>query len=114
MSSTRKWDQKYYDGDTAATMTSAGTTQSDAAEITAAHVIVTTHSAGAGVILDKHEAGFNYSVVNGSANDGLMVYPPSGVAFNGQTANDPVNLASGTGMQFKAINATKIAAFVAG
>ena len=112
MSSTRKFNLEYINGDCAATMTSAGTSQSDAAEITAANVMVTSHTAGAGVILDAHEAGFVYRVCNGSANNDLKVYPPSGTAFNGQTANEELALSAGTAAEFVVLSSTKIMALV--
>ena len=107
MSSTRKFDLRYINGDTAATMTSAGTTQGTAATITAANVLVTTHTAGAGVILDAHEPGFVYRVCNASANNDLKVYPPSRASFNGLTANDPQTLSSGSAATFVSLTSTK-------
>lgn len=103
---------KYVFGDVAATLSAAGTTISDATQVTAAHSYVTTVAAGAGVKLKAVEAGKPWSVANAGAN-ALLLYPPSSsVSFNGAAVGAaitiPVNgCASGT-----FISATKINAVV--
>lgn len=104
----RQFNQKYVDGDVAATLSAAGTTQSDAAAVTAAHVYVTTVGAGAGVKLVAREAGFNFSVANAQGANALLVYPWSGASFNGATADLPVNIPANGAAWFKVVTATKI------
>lgn len=91
-------DPKYIDGDFAATVTAAGTTQATATTLPANHCLVTTVTDAAnGVILKALAPGEVFSVANGDAGQTLKVYPPSGAAFNGMTANDPINLPVGFG-----------------
>lgn len=89
-------DPKYIDGDFIAAVTAAGTTQGTATTLTTNHSLVTvvTDSAN-GVILKAYPPGEVFSVANGDAAQSLKVYPPSGAAFNGQTANDPITLPVG-------------------
>lgn len=112
MGAARSFNQRYVDGDVAATLSAAGTTISDATEVTAAHSYVTTVAAGAGVKLVAKESGFNFSVANAGAN-ALKVYPPSSsVSFNGATAGDPAIVPVNGALWAKAVNSTKMIAVV--
>ena len=89
-------DPKYVDGDFLAAVTAAGTTQGTATTLKSNHSLVTVVADGAtGVILKAYPPGEVFSVANGDAAQSLLVYPPSGAAFNGQTANDPITLPVG-------------------
>lgn len=103
---------KYVHGDVAATLSAAGTTISDATEVTAAHSYVTTVAAGAGVKLSAVEASKPWSVANAGAN-ALLLYPPtSSYSFNGATAGAAITVpVNGCAMGWF-INATKINAIV--
>ncbi len=50
------------------------------------------------------------SVVNASTV-GILVYPPTGSAFNGAAADAPVNLAPGRALLAKFLTAAKITVF---
>ena len=86
----------FVDGDFAAAVSAAGTTQGTATTLPANHNLVTvvTDSAN-GVILKALAKGEVFSVANGDAAQSLKLYPPSGAAFNGMTANDPLTLPVG-------------------
>ena len=103
---------KYVFGDVAATLSAAGTTISDATEVTAAHSYVTTVAAGAGVKLKAVEAGKPWSVSNAGAN-ALLLYPPTAsFAFNGAAAGDPITVPVNGCAMGVFISATKINAVV--
>lgn len=106
------FNNKYVHGDVAATLSAAGTTITDATEVTAAHSYVTTVGVGAGVKLSAVEAGKPWSVANAGAN-ALLLYPPStSFAFNGATAGDPITVPVNGCAWGVFINATKINAVV--
>lgn len=98
-------------GDTAATMTAAGTTAGTAATVTADHVLVTVVTTSArGVILRALDAGKESWIANADSNEPLYVYPPSGAQFNGQTADLYALVPSGKAAAFKFLTATQIIA----
>ena len=98
-------------GDTAATMTAAGTTSGTAATVTADHVLVTVVTTTArGVILRPLDAGKEAWIGNADSAEPCYVYPPSGCQFNGQTADLHFMLPAGKAVAFKFISATQILA----
>ena len=102
---------KYINGDWATGLTAAGTTQGTATTATADHIEVTTvTSSDYGVILKAGSAGQDRSVINADATEVLYVYPWSGAAFNGQTADAPLALPAGRAAWFKILSPTKIVA----
>lgn len=104
--------QPYVLGDYYGSQAAAGTTQATANTTLADHVMVTTVTAGAGVILHAGNADEERSVVNATSTDGLMVYPPVGGAFNGAAANAALELPARSGARFRFYNALTIAAFL--
>jgi hypothetical protein len=70
----------------------SGTTQATASSCLADHVSVPTVGSGEGVILTPGNAGDFRSVTNADQDSELLVYPPSGSAFNGITADLPLTL----------------------
>ena len=106
----RQFNLKYVNGDWATSLAAAGTTQATATAVTADHVLVTTVVGADGVRLVGQPDGAECSVANATTTDGLLVYPPTGAAFNGQTANDPINLPEGKAAWFKYLTSTKILA----
>lgn len=100
-----------FHGDTAATMTAAGTAAGTAATVTADHVMVTVSTTAArGVILRTLNAGEVGSVTNGDSTEPVYVYPPSGGQFNGQTADLPYILPAGKAMQYRFLSSTQVSA----
>lgn len=91
------------------TMTAAGSSQSDAQPLAAAMVEVTAVTAGQGVRLRAQGPGTISVVSNGDDTEALNVYPWTGAAFNGKSANLPLVLAYGDAAMFVEISATKIA-----
>jgi len=73
-------------GDTANTLTAAGTTNADALRLNAIHNRVTTTASGTGVLLPPIEPGAEVTVMNSGAN-ALLVYPgTTGAQINALTA----------------------------
>lgn len=99
---------EFIDGDIGQVTAAAGTTQSDATTLAANHVEVGTATAGQGVILTAYPAKEVFTVLNTSGVS-LLVYPPSGAAFNGGTANDALNLPDGTACFGRFLTSTTIA-----
>lgn len=99
------------DGDWAAAVSAAGTTQSDATTLTAYHNYVTTCAAGAGVALTAQAAGRQFTVFNATSNT-CLVYPPTSGQINGATANLPVSIPANGGAWFKVFSTTKFGCVV--
>jgi len=95
-------------GDAAETQAAAGSTSADATPMVADHVQVPSLSAGQGVILRAGNSLDFRSVANSSASTNLYIYPPSGAAFNGETADLPVDLPAGAAALFIFITSNKI------
>ena len=92
----------------ATSVSAAGTTQGTATELSSQDSEITTVEDGAGVILSKLiVAGEEQTVFNAGAN-ALKVYPPSGMSFNGLSANTHMTLAVNTGVLFKCVSSTRI------
>lgn len=106
----RHFSQKFVNGDFATAVAAAGTTQSDATSLPAQHCQVTTVVGDDGVVIKASNAEDTMwgTVVNATSTDGLLVYPPSGWAFNGQTANDPINLPAGKGLLYFSVGYQKL------
>lgn len=107
----RQFNLKYINGDwDAAHAAAAGTTQATATLLTAQHAYVTTVGDGAGVRLKPHEPGTWCTYANADAEQDLMVYPPTGFSFNGNTANVGLMLPAGRGGLFMFVGPTQIIA----
>lgn len=91
-------------GTVAATVSAAGTNQSDATLIASDNNLITTASDGQGVILPSFNAGTIW-IANATAVN-VFVYPVSGGKLNGQTANAALELPPARAAVFKAISAT--------
>ena len=80
-------------GDIEDNVTAAGSAQTDATLVTAAHVIVTSAAAGTGVRLPAAEPGAEVTVKNLGAN-AVLVYPATGGAINALSANAGFSVAA--------------------
>ena len=82
-------------GSVSATVAAAGTTQGTATALTSDINIVTSSTAGTaiGVVVPGAVAGKYAIIVNRTAN-AINVYPASGHAFDGLSANTPISLVS--------------------
>lgn len=79
------------------------TSQANSYEIRSALTTVTAGGANTGVRLpDDAEAGDEFWILNDKGST-LFVYPPTGGAINGGTANAKVDLADNTGAHYKAL-----------
>lgn len=96
---------------TYAEMAAAGTTQADAAEITADYVLVTTVATGSGVILPPGNLADEVVVVNGHSSENLLIYPRSGGKINNAAANGALDLLPNSAAHFLGINSLNWAAF---
>lgn len=85
----------------------AGTTQTQAGatEATGATNIVTTGNANDGVILTARNPGDTVNIINVSAV-ALKVYPPSGAAINGGSANAAVTVKANATATFVCASST--------
>lgn len=91
-----------------ASQTSAGTNQGTATTVAGDDCFLASVGSGTGVIL---QAGGGDGVIsNGDSANTLLVYPPSGAAFNGGGANNAVSLPAGRAMYYRFITSTIIAA----
>ena len=82
------------------TVTAAGVAAATATALTTSlNVITTCTEAACGVILPANDIGDSITVINATANN-ARVYPPTGGAFNGGTANVPVTLGANKGTTF--------------
>ena|SRR3990167_6124661 len=107
----RQFNLNYMLGDTETGQAAAGTTAATATTLTADHNwIATVTSAANGVILKERPARSFMSVTNADSADALSVYPWSGANFNGETADYPVVLQTGTTAWFFVFSNTKISA----
>lgn len=87
-------------GSRALTVTAAGATQATATAISSSvNVITTCTESASGVILPVNEICDSIIVCNATANN-LRVYPPSGGAFSGGTANVPFTMAPNSTEEF--------------
>lgn len=98
-------------GDVFDAQTAAGSSQSDAATMRAAHVQVASLTEGQGIVLRAGNANDMRSVANTSSAS-LYVYPPVGASFNGMTANAPIDLPAKSAALFIFVTGTKINAIV--
>ena len=89
----------------AAAVSSAGTNQSGATELSSVYNIVTTVTAGQGVKLPSAAAKLTYTVVNTTATS-LLVYPNLSDKINGGTVDVAVTVPAGTTATFVAKDAT--------
>ena len=90
----------------AADLAALGSAQGSAAAIASNVVNVTGADGTKGVILPTGAAGDIYIVYNSVATNGLPVYPASGAAINGGTANAAVTIEGKTLAVFVATSAT--------
>lgn len=107
----RSFNLKYINGDTTTGVTAAGATQGAATPMPAGLVAVSTVASGAdGVLLRAQGPGTISVVSNEDSLEDLKVYPWSGAAINGKTADLPMTIPSGKAVMFIELNATKISA----
>ena len=92
-----------------ATAAAAGTTQSDAAEVSAYTVMVTSGSGG--VLLPPMNKDEECVVCNGVSTIDLSIYPRSGGQINNSTANLPLVLPANKAARFRAIDGLNVIAF---
>ena len=109
------FNRQYVLGDFVTGVAAAGTTAATATALPADHCYVSTVAAGAdGVILVQTRDGMMKTVANAvdtvSSVVALKVYPWSGAAFNGQTADEALVLPAGKGALFFCHTPTKITA----
>lgn len=99
-------------GGTSATVTAAGTTITDAFDLTASLNIITTAASGSGVQLYNGEIGDSQEIMNLGANT-VVVYPDtSSNRINQLTAGAGFNLAPNTTVIVKKYTTTRWAAFL--
>lgn len=93
--------------DVATGLTSTGTDQSGAYEITTAKAYFSTVGAGSGAKLSSQAAaGDEQMIYNGGAN-ALLIYPPSGAAIKPVATNKSITLATNTACIFHCISTTQ-------
>lgn len=87
-------------------LTATGTTQGTALLLAADYNEVSTVAAGSGVVMPATSSGASITVWNRGAN-ALKVYPPSGGAINGLSANAPFVIMAGYSNTFEATSSTQ-------
>lgn len=98
-------------GDFSTEQTAAGSSISDATQLVADYVIVTSVTSGTGVKLPELNAKEQQVVLNGDAANTLLVYPnTSSVKINNQAAGSPLMLPAGHGAIFIGFNTTNVGA----
>ncbi len=99
-------------GDLAPSVAAAGTTTADAQVLPSSHCIVTSATDGSaeGVRM-KSGVPLSERSVSNQTTVGILVYPPTGSAFNGAAADAPVNLPPGRSLLAKFLTAAKISVF---
>lgn len=102
---------KAINGQVSATVSAAGTTQSDATALTASVNVITTAAASSGVRLSNTEIGDQYEILNLGANE-VKVYPPTSGQINAMSANAGFTLATNTAVKVKKFTATRWMAFL--
>ncbi len=98
-------------GDFAASVAAAGTTTTDAQVLPSNHCIVSSATDGSaeGVRMKSGNSLSERSVSN-QATVGILVYPPTGAAFNGAAADLPINLPPGRAVKAIFVTSLKITA----
>jgi hypothetical protein len=87
-------------------ISAAGTVQGNATALTRAINVVSTVSAGQGVVLPTAVAGMRVTVMNTSAT-AMNTYPASGAAINSLATNAAFSHAAGARLDFVATSATQ-------
>lgn len=106
----RGFNLKTIVGDTSSAVTAAGSTQGGATPAPAGIFAVGTVASSADGVLLRAQGPGTFSIVsNEDSLEDLKVYPWSGAAFNGKTADLPTVVPSGKAVIFVEITATKIA-----
>lgn len=86
-------NNQFFPGTTSKLQTTAGTTQADAQpQVAGCFLIPTVTASGAGVILKEMPPQAFGMGINADTSKWCVVYPPSGVGFNGATVNLGVTL----------------------
>ncbi len=101
----------YLRGASSVAQTTSGSTQATAAPLIADHVSIPAAGNGEGVILPAANASDWFTIANEDAStDSILVYPPSGAAFNGKSADIPLMLPANSAALFVFTSPTKIIA----
>lgn len=87
-----------------------GSTQANAALVTATVTNATAADGTKGIILPALTAGATYYIYNSVATNGLKIYPPTGAAFNGGSANAAITIEGKTAAILVAMSTTNVAA----
>lgn len=93
--------------DVATGLTSAGTTQGDAYEVTTAKAFFGTVGAGSGAVLDDQAAPGDSQLIYNGTTTALNVYPPSGAAISPRGTDEAITLSQKTGCIFFCISAAQ-------
>jgi len=98
-------------GQIAATLSGAGTTQGTGTAITASVSVFTTVAASSGATLTDSMIGDEYDILNLGAN-ALTIYPPTGARVNALSANTGFQLAPNSAAKVKKFTATRWMGFL--
>lgn len=93
-------------GQIAAALVAAGTTQGTALLVSADTNLFGTVASGAGAIVYAGQSGDSCEVYNGGANS-LTIYPPVGSRFNQVAVNGGIQLATNTFCYIRIVSATQ-------
>ena len=98
--------QAYVVSSISAGVSAAGTDQAGGTALTKRFNIVTSATANQGVKLPDCAAGLEILVLNDTANN-IKIYPTTGEAIDGGSANAPVDLSPATSVKLVGVSATK-------
>jgi len=98
-------------GDVASGLTSAGTNQGTALELTSGVNVVETAAASTGVVLTDSMISDQYEILNLGAN-AITVYPPSGARINAIATNGGFTLATNTACKIRKFTSTRWVAWL--
>ena len=102
---------KAINGGVSASITAAGTTQTDAFDLNASINVITTAAASTGVQIPSLEIGDETEILNLGANS-VTVYPASGERINSLTTNTGFVLATATAVKVRKFTTTRNVAWL--
>jgi len=102
---------KALNGAAASSVSAAGTTITDATDLTQSINVVTTAAASSGVQLPSCEIGDEVEIVNLGAN-ALTVYPDTGSQINALSANTGFTRATNTAVKLRRFTSTRWMGFL--